>query len=131
MDSPGADEHGYGTGDRDAPGPPRPDEDAVDSPNAGDPSLDDLAAQLEKDPDECRGAFEGLESLERETRLSIIRGLRDVPAGPGVVGLLRLLAGSGEEETRETARMVLGEVLGSSAGDLGVYGGDVRSLPIR
>ena len=61
---------------------------SLDSPPAEDPSLEELVAQLERDPDECRSAFVGLESLEQETRLTIIRGLRDVPAGPGVVNLL-------------------------------------------
>jgi hypothetical protein len=128
MSSLGADEHELDTGARDAREAPRSDEDDVDSSAVVGLSLDDLAAQLERDPDECQGAFEGLESLESETRLRIIRWLRDVPAGPGVVNLLRLLAGSVEEETRRMARRVLDEIQASAAADLGE--GPI-SLPIR
>ena len=77
-------------------------------------SLEELVAQLERDPAECRRAFVGLESLEQETRLTIVRSLRDVPTGPGVVNLLRHLKGSDDEATRESARVVLDELLGMS-----------------
>jgi hypothetical protein len=131
MHSPGADERESGTDDPDATGHPRAKGDAADSPATGDLSLGDLAAQLERDPGECQRALEGLASLEPETRLSIIRGLRDVPAGPGVVNLLRLLARSGEQETRETARLVLEEILESEPSDLREHGEEARPLPIR
>ena len=115
---------------------------SLDSPPAEDPSLEELVAQLERDPDECRSAFVGLESLEQETRLSIVRSLRDVPAGPGVVNLLRQLNGSEDEATRESARVVLDELLGMSglesageeraAGELGLAcGPSAELMPIR
>jgi hypothetical protein len=94
----------------------RPGDDERDPCTSGadDSSLEDLVARLESNPDECLGAFEGLESLEPETRLAIIRGLGDVTPGPGVVNLLRLLAGSDDEATREAARVVLEEIDGPS-----------------
>jgi hypothetical protein len=115
---------------------------SLDSPPAEDPSLEELVAQLERDPDECRSAFVGLESLEQETRLTIVRSLRDVPAGPGVVNLLRHLKGSDDEATRESARVVLDELLGLSgldstgeeraAGELGLgRGPSAELLPVR
>ena len=69
-------------------------------------SLEELAAQLEQDTGECRRACEGLESVDVETRVSIIEGLAGISAGAGVISLLQLLAASESAETREAALAV-------------------------
>ena len=69
-------------------------------------SLEELAAQLEQDPGECRRACEGLESVDVETRVSIIEGLAGISAGAGIISLLQLLAASESAETREAALAV-------------------------
>jgi hypothetical protein len=115
MHGPVADERDPFSSDRDAFEDLTTADEAGNSPGAADLSLEELADQLERDPDECLRAFEGLETLEQETRLTIIEGLREVPQGPGVVNLLRLLAGSDDGATRESARMILDEVSGSAA----------------
>ncbi|HMF37400.1 MAG TPA: hypothetical protein VKF17_12200 [Isosphaeraceae bacterium] len=69
-------------------------------------SLEELAAQLEEDPGECRRACEGLEAVDVETRVSIIQGLAGIPAGAGVISLIQLLAASESAETREAALAV-------------------------
>ncbi len=66
-------------------------------------SLEELVAQLEHDPGECRRACEGLESVDVETRISIIQGLAGISRGTGVIRLLELLAASESAETREAA----------------------------
>jgi hypothetical protein len=68
--------------------------------------LEELVAQLEQDPGECRRACEGLEALDVETRLSIIEGLAGISARAGGIRLLRLLAASQSAETREAALAV-------------------------
>jgi hypothetical protein len=76
------------------------------SAGANGVSLEELAAQLEQDPGECRRACEGLESVDVETRVSIIEGLAGISAGAGVISLLQLLAASESAETREAALAV-------------------------
>ena len=76
------------------------------SAEANGVSLEELAAQLEQDPGECRRACEGLESVDVETRVSIIEGLAGISAGAGIMSLLQLLAASESAETREAALAV-------------------------
>ena len=76
------------------------------SAGANGVSLEELAAQLEQDPGECRRACEGLESVDVETRVSIIEGLAGISAGAGVISLLQLLAASESAATREAALAV-------------------------
>ncbi|MGB0070766.1 MAG: hypothetical protein WBQ11_22305, partial [Isosphaeraceae bacterium] len=76
------------------------------SAGANGVSLEELAAQLEQDPGECLRACEGLESVDVETRVSIIEGLAGISAGAGVISLLQLLAASESAETREAALAV-------------------------
>src|SRR4051794_23765226 len=94
MDRPGSNEHPPGSGD--------------------DLSLEALAAELKEDPQECLRAFQGLESLDVETRPGIIEGLSRLATDQGVIGLLRLLGDSTDEATRHAARAVLSEAAGSS-----------------
>jgi hypothetical protein len=97
------------------------------SPGSGeDLSLESLAAELTEDPQECWRAFQGLESLDHETRLRIISGLSQLASGPGVIGLLSLLADSADEATGQAARAVLAEAAGASRelislADEGIY----------
>ena len=80
---------------------------AFEGSGPADPtSLEALVAQIEQDPWECRQAFEGLESLDVATRVSVIEGLAGIRAGAGVVRLLQLLATSESAETREAALAV-------------------------
>src|SRR4051794_40729490 len=138
MHGPGANERDPCTPGRDAVEQAPMGADAVDAFPTDDSSLEGLVAQLEQDPDQCQGAFEGLESLEQETRLRIIRGLRDVPTGPGVVNLLRLLKDSDDGATRDLSLAVLEEFRGSpdlecpaeedAPVDLSVWTGPSREL---
>ncbi len=66
-------------------------------------SLEELVADLELDPGECRRACEGLESVDVETRVSNIQGLTGISTGAGVIRLLELLAASASPATREAA----------------------------
>ena len=80
---------------------------AFEGSGPADPtSLEALVAQIEQDPWECRQAFEGLESLDVATRVSVIEGLAGIRPGAGVVRLLQLLATSENAETREAALAV-------------------------
>jgi hypothetical protein len=90
---------------------------ADDSSVAEDLSLEDLATQLERDPDECGRAFQGLESVEVETRLRIIAGLGRLSKGQGIARLLRLLGTSGDPATRQAARAALDETDESTLDD--------------
>jgi hypothetical protein len=71
-----------------------------------DDLLEELVTRLEREPEECRRACEGLESLDVETRLSIIERLGGIAAGAGVIGLLKLLAASQSTETSAAALAV-------------------------
>jgi hypothetical protein len=83
--------------------------DPVPGPDApANLDLTELACQLDRDPSEWASAVRGLESLDLEARLRIVRGLGDLPLGPGVRGLLRLLSESDTAETRAIAIEVLG-----------------------
>jgi hypothetical protein len=75
----------------------------VPSSRTEDISLEALAMELERDPGECWRAFLGLESIDVETRLRIIDGLAGLSAGPGITGLLELLAASGDDRSRTAA----------------------------
>ena len=66
------------------------------SAGANGVSLEELVAQLEQDPGECRRACEGLESVDVETRVSIIEGLAGISAGAGVIRLLQTSGSLGE-----------------------------------
>ena len=79
-----------------------------------DLSLEGLAAELQKDPEECWRAFQGLESVDVETRLRIIAGLSRLATNQGVIGLLRLLSDSTDAATRQAARAVLNAAAGPS-----------------
>jgi hypothetical protein len=93
---------------RGAPDDPTGESEAIGlSAGAEDVSLEELAAQLERDPGECWRACEGLESVEVETRVRIIQGLAGISGGAGVASLLQLLAASRNPETREAALAVL------------------------
>jgi hypothetical protein len=87
----------------------------VDSRPAEVRSLEELAHQLERDPEECFRAFEGLESIDSAARVRIIQGLGQMPGGPGVASLLRLLIGSDDAATREAARLALTEAESNSS----------------
>jgi hypothetical protein len=71
-------------------------------------TLSELVRQLEQHPAECLHAFHGLESIDSQTRLSIIEGLAPSARRAGVATLLHLLASSGNEATRNAALIALG-----------------------
>jgi hypothetical protein len=84
-------------------------------PFSGDDfSLEALAAVLQQDPQECWRAFQGLESVDVETRLKIVTGLSRLATDQGVIRLLRLLGDSADDATRQAARAVLSEIAGPS-----------------
>ena len=72
-------------------------------PWADPPSLEALIGEIDHDPGESWRAFKGLESVDVETRLKIIEGLAELDPGPGVMGLLDLLASEGDDLTRQAA----------------------------
>jgi hypothetical protein len=73
-----------------------------------DPSwLEEIALQLEKNPDECWQAIESLEQVEPEVRLSIIDELRALGPRPGAAKLLRLLSSTRDSVTRSAAQSAL------------------------
>jgi len=104
---------------REAPDDPTGESEAIGlSAGAEDVSLEEVAAQLERDPGECWRACEGLESVEVETRVRIIQGLAGISGGAGVASLLQLLAASPNAETREAALAVLTVLEGMQGGVL-------------
>jgi hypothetical protein len=73
-------------------------------------SLEILADQLQLDLQECWRAYEGLESIDTESRIRIIEGMADVAPSQGVTSLLRLLVGSHDGATRTAASRALAEL---------------------
>ena len=72
-------------------------------------SLEDLAAQLEDEPDGSWVALQGLGAVEPEVRAEIIAGLADLEGGPGLVEFLRLLTFAHDPATRWAALDALDE----------------------
>lgn len=66
-------------------------------------SLDQLAEQLEGDPEGTWLALQGLGAVEAEVRPQIVAGLARVPLGPGLIGFLRLLVFAHDASTRAAA----------------------------
>jgi hypothetical protein len=69
--------------------------------------LDEITDQLERDPDECWQAFEGLATVEADLRLSIIEELSSFGDRPGARALLCLLSTALDPATRAAARSAL------------------------
>ncbi len=80
---------------------------------AGDATMEELASQIEGEPDGVVLALEGLAEVEPALRAEIIGGFASQPVGPGMLEFLRLLASHPEPRTRESAREVL-ETLAAS-----------------
>lgn len=75
-----------------------------------DASIEDLARQLEDDPDGPWLALQGLAAVEPEVRAEIIAGLADLsPGGPGLISFFRLLAFAHDPSTRWAALEALEE----------------------
>lgn len=70
-------------------------------------TLEELAAQLERDPEEAWVALQGLGTVEPEVRAAIVEGLTDMPLGPGLIEFLRLLAFTPDPVTRDAALTAL------------------------
>jgi hypothetical protein len=66
-------------------------------------SLETLVGDLGRDPEECRRAVMGLQSLDVDARLSIIEGLTEISSGPGVRCLLELLTAESDPSTSQAA----------------------------
>jgi hypothetical protein len=66
-------------------------------------SLDQLAEQLEEDPEGTWLALQGLAAIEPEIRPEIVAGLARAPMGPGLIGFLRLLGFAHDPATRTAA----------------------------
>ena len=66
-------------------------------------SLDDLARQLEEEPDGSWLALQGLGAVEPEVRAEIIAGLADQGGGAGLIEFLRLLSFAHDPATRSAA----------------------------
>ena len=66
--------------------------------------LNEIVDQLESDPQECWQAFESLEAVEPELRLSIVDELSGLGSRPGAEMLLRLLSSARDLATRAAAR---------------------------
>ncbi len=72
--------------------------------------LSEIADQLESNPQECWQAFESLENVEPELRLSIIDALSELGDRPGAAMLLRLLSSARDPAARAAARSALGRM---------------------
>jgi hypothetical protein len=69
--------------------------------------LSEIADQLESNPQECWQAFESLQTVEPELRLSIIDELSGLRSRPGAEVLLRLLSSARDPATRAAANSAL------------------------
>jgi hypothetical protein len=65
----------------------------------GETSIEELARQLEDDPESAWIAVQGLDAIEPDIRTEILEGLARLPAGPGLIEFWRLV--------RETDRPLL------------------------
>jgi hypothetical protein len=74
--------------------------------------LYEIVDQLERDPQECWRALEGLVTVEADLRLSIIDELSALGARPGAQTLLRLLSSAHDPVTRSAARAALARIEG-------------------
>ncbi len=72
-------------------------------------SFEELAVQIEEEPDGSWLALQGLGAVEPEVRAEIIAGLGDQGGGPGLVEFLRLLAFAHDPATRWAALDALEE----------------------
>jgi hypothetical protein len=70
--------------------------------------LEEIALQLENNPDECWQAIESLAQVEPDVRLSIIDELCALGPRPGAGKLLRLLSSTRDPVTRGAAQRALG-----------------------
>jgi hypothetical protein len=100
----------------DADNAPELDLDSADEPIASQEKgwLAEIVDQLESYPEECRQAFETLETLEAELRLSITAELSALAGRPGAEMLLRLLSSAEDSATREAAVSALERIGGST-----------------
>lgn len=73
----------------------------------GPGTLEELAAQLEGDPDEAWVALQGLGMVEPDVRAAIVKGLAELPLGPGLIEFLRLLTFASDKGTRDAALTAL------------------------
>ncbi len=71
--------------------------------DAEESSLDELAAQLEGEPEGTWLALQGLGSVEPDVRAEIIAGLANQPLRPGLVEFFRLLIFAHDPATRRAA----------------------------
>jgi hypothetical protein len=78
----------------------------MDSPSPELGWLGEIIEQLENDPDECWQALEGLASVERDVRVSVIEALSRYRLRPGVGMLLRLLSSTRRPGTSQLARFI-------------------------
>ena len=76
--------------------------------------LSEIVDQLERDPQECWQAFESLETVEPELRLSIIDELSGLSSRAGAEMLLRLLSSARDPATSTAARSALERIDGDS-----------------
>lgn len=72
-------------------------------------SLEELAEQLEGDPEGTWLALQGLGAVEPEIRPQIIEGLAQGPIGPGLAEFLRLLCFAHDPPTRAAALVALSQ----------------------
>jgi hypothetical protein len=72
-----------------------------------DESFDQLAEQLETEPDGIWLALQGLAGVEPELRPEIVSGLAEVPLRSGLIEFLRLLSFAHQAETRAEALKAL------------------------
>ncbi len=70
-------------------------------------SLEQLAEQLERDPDAAWVALQGLGAVEPDIRAEIVAALARVPLGPGLINFLRFLAYAHDPATRSAALDIL------------------------
>ena len=92
-------------------------------------SLDQLAEQLERDPDEAWLALQGLGAVEPDIRPEIVAGLERVPLGPGLINFLRLLGYSHDPVTRAAALDILANQPGDDPRLVQVWAGIAADPP--
>jgi hypothetical protein len=92
----------------------------MDSPSPELGWLGEIIEQLENDPVECWQALEGLASVERDVRLSVIEALSRYRLRPGVGKLLRLLSSTRAMGTSQLARFIHDGPVLAPSGRLGV-----------
>ncbi len=104
--------------------------DELDEAIDEDATLDQLADQLEGDPEGTWLALQGLGAVEPDVRPQIVAGLARAPLGPGLIEFLRLLSFAHDPATRAAALDALDRPGGDDADLIAAWASIAAEHPV-